>query len=72
MRQHGGRWSNGSDVETEPLLELGSVLNPDAVHETISHFGGTAAARQNAQKRQRDSDDGASSIRSSLGARFCV
>ena len=43
--------ANGSDVEP-----LGSVLNPDAVHETMSLFGGTVSANQNAQKRQRDSD----------------
>ena len=45
-------------------------MNPDAVHETMFLCGGTASARQTAQKRQRDSDDGANSIRSSPGARF--
>ena len=63
--------ADGSDVETEPPPELGSVLNPDAVHATMSQFGGTVSAKQNAQKRQRDSDDGSSSIiRASLGAKF--
>ena len=63
--------ADGSDVETEPPPELGSVLNPDAVHETMSLFGGTVSAKQNAQKRQRDSDDGSSSIiRASPGAKF--
>ena len=49
--------ANGSDVESEPLPELGSVLNLDAVPVTMSPFGGTATARQNSQKRQRYSDD---------------
>ena len=63
--------TDGSDVETEPPPELGSVLNPDAVHETMSLFGSTVSAKQNAQKRQRDSDDGSSSIiRASPGAKF--
>ena len=43
--------ANGRDVEAEPPPELGSVLNPGAVHETMSLFGGTVSARQNAQKR---------------------
>ena len=55
----------------EPPPELGSVLHPDVVHETMSLFGGTVSARQIAQKRQRDSDYGAGSIRSSPGTRFC-
>ena len=37
----------------------------------MSLFGGTVSAKQNAQKRQRDSDDGSSSIvRASPGAKF--
>ena len=63
--------ANGSDVETAPPLELGSVLNPDAVHEPMSLFGGTENPKQNAQKRQRDSDDGSSSnIRACPGAKL--
>ena len=63
--------ASGSDAETAPPPELGSVLNPDAVHETVSLFGGTESAKQNAQKRQRDSADGSSSIfRASPGAKF--
>ena len=62
--------ANGSDVETEPPPELGSVLNPGAAQETMSQFGGTAAATQNAQKQERNSDDGSSGIRASPGARF--
>ena len=45
--------ASGSDVETEPPPKLGSVLNPDAVHETMSLFGGTESAKQNARVRSR-------------------
>ena len=44
---------NVRDVETEPLREPGSVLNPDAVPVPMSPFGSTATARQTAQKRLR-------------------
>ena len=47
------------------------MLNPDAVHGTMSLFGGTVSAKQNAQKWQRDTDDVSSSIiRASPGAKF--
>ena len=52
------------------LLSLGRCRILTPVHETMPQFGGTTAARQNAQERTRDSDDGSSTIRLSLDARF--
>ena len=53
------------------LLSLGRccILTP-STRRCLS--GGTENPKQNAQKRQRDSDDGSSSIiRESPGAKFC-